>query len=350
MFGVAAAGRSLDLFLKERAMAEIPCIDLAPSFSQEGRAGVAARIRAACETVGFFTIIGHGVPDDIVNTLKSEARDFFALPLSEKEKVPHPASKISRGYFPPKHRALSYSLGKAAPPDWQEGYACGPFDPPPAQLAGSPAADFFFAPNIWPADRPSLRAAFESYFRTLDRLSLHILRLFALALGMDWTFFDDKCDRSTSVMRVIWYPPQPEPPEPGQLRAGEHSDYGTLTILKGEDVPGGLQVKLRDGEWVDVHPQPDAFVCNIGDLMMRWTNDAWVSNLHRVANPPREYAAIGRMSIPFFHNPNADAWIECIPAFKGEAARHPPVMFADHYLGKHQRAAHMSTAPVPAGS
>jgi isopenicillin N synthase-like dioxygenase len=320
----------------------IPCIDLAPSFTPEDRAAVAAQIAEACRTVGFFTIVGHGVPDATVETLKSEARAFFALPIEEKAKVPHPASKISRGYFPPRHRALSYSLGKEAPPDLQEGFACGPFDPPPEAIAGTPAAEFFFAPNIWPTDRPQLRAAFETYFRTLDDLSLHILRLFALALGLDWTFFDTKCDRGASVMRVIWYPPQPEPPEPGQLRAGEHSDYGTLTILKGEDVPGGLQVRLRNGEWADVHPRPDAFICNIGDLMMRWTNDAWVSNVHRVANPPREYASVGRMSIPFFHNPNADAFIECISAFAGDTAKYPPVVFAEHYLGKHLKAAHMS--------
>jgi isopenicillin N synthase-like dioxygenase len=323
-------------------MDSIPCIDLAPSFSPDGRAAVAASIKRACETVGFFTVTGHGVPDSVVDALRSEARAFFALPQHVKDQVPHPASKISRGYFPPKHRALSYSLGKASPPDWQEGFAMGPLDPPPAYLVGTPAEEFFFAPNIWPEGRPALRTAFETYFRALDALSAHILRLFAVALGLDWTFFDDKTDRSTSVMRAIWYPPQPEPPEPGQLRAGEHSDYGTLTILKGDDVPGGLQVRLRNGGWVDVHPRPDSFVCNIGDLMMRWTNDAWLSNVHRVANPPREHASVGRLSVPFFHNPNADALVACIPGFGGEAAKYPPVAFGDHYLGKFNRAANMT--------
>jgi isopenicillin N synthase-like dioxygenase len=222
----------------------------------------------------------------------------------------------------------------------------GPVDPVPSHLSGTPAAAFFYAPNIWPINQPGFRAAFETYFRALDGLAAHILRLFAVALGLDFTFFDDKTNQSTSVMRAVWYPPQPEPPEPGQLRAGEHSDYGTLTILKGDDVPGGLQVKRRDGGWVDVHPRPDAFVCNIGDLMMRWTNDRWISNLHRVANPPREFAEIGRLSIPFFHNPNADAPIECIPAFKGSAVKYPPCSFGDHYLGKHTRAAHMTKQPA----
>jgi isopenicillin N synthase-like dioxygenase len=321
----------------------IPCIDLTASFQPAGRVAVAEAICDACETIGFFTIVGHGIADNVIDELQSQARAFFALPPEEKQRVPHPPARTSRGYFPPKHRALSYSLGKAAPPDWQEGFAMGPLNPVPAELAGTPAADFFYAANIWPADRPGFRAAFETYFRALDGLAVHVLRLFALGLGLGFNFFDEKIDRSTSVMRAVWYPPQPEPPEPGQLRAGEHSDYGTLTILKGDDVPGGLQVKRRDGGWIDVHPRPDAFVCNIGDLMMRWTNDRWISNLHRVANPAREHAAIGRLSIPFFHNPNADALIECIPAFKGSAVKYPSCIFANHYLGKHNRAAHMTT-------
>jgi isopenicillin N synthase-like dioxygenase len=148
---------------------------------------------------------------------------------------------------------------------------------------------------------------------------------------------------------MIHYPPQEEAPQPGQLRAGEHTDYGSLTILKGEDVPGGLQVKVRNGGWVDVHPTRDAFVCNIGDLMMRWTNDHWVSNPHRVANPPREYAHIGRLSIPFFHNINVDAEIRCIRAFYGaeEREKYPAVRFGDYYLSKHMKAQHMKAEAQP---
>ena len=329
---------------------EIPCIDLAASFDVAGRAAAAASIREACETVGFFTIVGHGVPDSVTDALVREAKAFFALPQAEKLLVPMPASKVSRGYMPPKTRALGYTLGAETPPDWQEGYGIGPLDPVPAHLAGTLAGDFFFAPNIWPEGRPAFRAAFEDYFRCMDALSAHVLRLFALALGKEWGFFDDKIDRAASVLRTIWYPPQPEAPLPGQLRAGEHSDYGTLTILKGEDVPGGLQVRLRDGLWADVHPAPGAFVCNIGDLMMRWTNDEWLSNVHRVANPPREHASVGRLSIPFFHNPNADAVVECIRGFYGEGkpVAYPPLVFGDHYLSKFYRAANMVTSLEPA--
>src|SRR5262245_17184008 len=187
--------------------------------------------------------------------------------------------------------------------------------------------------NYWPEGRPAFRQAFESFYRAMEPLSLHILQLFARALGLDDHYFDDKLTYHTSTMRVIHYPPQETPPEPGQLRGGEHTDFGTLTILKGEDVPGGLQVKTRGDDWIDVHPDPDAFICNIGDIMMRWTNGHWLSNLHRVENPPREFAHLGRMSIVFFHNPNVDAEIRCIRAFYGKDAKeeYPPSSFGELY-------------------
>jgi isopenicillin N synthase-like dioxygenase len=129
-------------------------------------------------------------------------------------------------------------------------------------------------------------------------------------------------------------------PVEGQLRAGAHTDYGTLTIVRGDDVPGGLQVKVRSGEWVDIHPAPDSFICNIGDLMMRWTNDRWLSNLHRVANPPPEHASVPRFSVAFFHNPNFDAEIKCIDP--DAPAKYEPVIFGEYYMGKHLKAQNMS--------
>jgi len=324
----------------------VPVIDLAPSFSggDAGRQLVAEAIRGACEEIGFFTVVGHRVPAATVAALERQAKAFFALAAEEKLETPQPKERISRGYSHLGSRGLAYSLGRQTPPDLQESFAMGPLDGVPAAAQGSPAETYFFMPNVWPARPAGFRQAFEDYYRAMEGLSLHILQLFARALGLDEHFFDDKVDQHTSTMRAIWYPPQQDPPASGQLRAGEHTDYGTVTILKGEDVPGGLQVKLRHGGWVDVHPRADSFVCNIGDLMMRWTNDRWVSNLHRVVNPPRAAARHGRLSIPFFHNPNVDAEIRCIRAFygAGQAEKYPPVRFGEYYLSKHMKAQHMS--------
>ncbi len=124
-------------------------------------------------------------------------------------------------------------------------------------------------------------------------------------------------------MRINHYPAQAAAPVAGQLRAGAHTDYGLLTILNSENASGGLQVQTRAGDWIDVETEPDTFVVNIGDLLMRWTNDRWVSNTHRVVNPPAEEAARPRLSIAFFHHPNYDTRIECL-APEGQA-KYPPV-------------------------
>ena len=329
-------------------MDSVPVIDLTPSFTRgnAGRQAVAEAIRKACEEIGFFTIVGHGVPETTIEDLKSAARAFFALPRDEKQKIPTPVERNSRGYSHVGSRALAFSTGKTTPPDLQESFAMGPIDAAPADLHDSDLERYFFMPNKWPAEPSNFAAAFQTYYRAMEQLALHVVQLFARALGLDDHYFDDKLNHHTSTMRTIYYPPQAEPPQDGQMRAGEHTDYGTLTILTGDDVPGGLQVKLRNGGWVDVHPAPNAFVCNIGDLMMRWTNDKWISNPHRVANPPPNYAHIGRLSIPFFHNPNLDAEIRCVRAFYGtdETEKYPTVIFGEYYRSKHLKA---SLAPTP---
>ena len=102
-------------------------------------------------------------------------------------------------------------------------------------------------------------------------------------------------------------------------------------------MPGGLQVRRRDGSWTDVHPAPGSFVCNLGDMMMRWTNDYWVSTPHRVVNPPREFAGLDRISLVFFHMPNHDAEIACIDRrlAPGDAPNYPPIACADYFAAKY---------------
>jgi isopenicillin N synthase-like dioxygenase len=167
--------------------------------------------------------------------------------------------------------------------------------------------------------RPAaLRPVYTTYFRVLADLARTLMRLFALALDQPEQFFDDKIDKHISRLRVRNYPAPTVPPKPGQLRAGTHSDYGSLTILKTEDKPGALQVYNKAGEWVDVPSVPGCFIVNLGDLMARWTNDTWVSTLHRVVNPPLDAADRSRrQSLVFFHNPNYDAVIACIPSCQG---------------------------------
>ncbi|MGQ9366113.1 isopenicillin N synthase family dioxygenase [Azospirillum sp. ST 5-10] len=308
----------------------IPVIDIAPALSGglEDRLRVARAIDRTCTEIGFFTIAGHGVPTAVMDDLRSAAYDFFHLPLEEKRRAVHPVAGTPRGYRALGIEALAAGNGADTPPDLKEYYHFGRERWPDEPYYGSAEGQRYFIPNLWPERPAGFAAAAERYYVEMERLTGFMMRLTALALGIDERFFDDKIDRHITAMRINFYPAQAVPPAPGQLRAGAHTDYGLLTILNGENVPGGLQVLTRGGAWVDVETDPGTFVINIGDLLMRWTNDRWVSNTHRVVNPPAEAAAAERMSIAFFHHPNYDALVECVAPPGG--AKHPPVRSGDY--------------------
>ena len=321
----------------------IPTIDLSPlrGDSAAEQREVARQIDAACMDTGFFMVTGHGVPADLITKTRQRAIDFFALPVEEKMKVQRPPAKISRGYNWLGDRSIAYSMGQAAPPDIQEAFAFGHDRADLASKVDQASAQMY-APNFWPQQPHDFKPTMLAYYDAMMGLASRVLRAMALALGVEENYFADKFDRQASVCRLIRYPAVKQPPLPGQLRAGAHTDYGIMTFVRGDDTPGGLQVKHRNGGWIDVHIPPNEFVCNIGDLMMRWSNDRWVSTLHRVAVPPPDATPSDRISLVFFTNPNPDAVIRCIDncVKAGETAKYPPVTTAEHYLGKLMKAGH----------
>ena len=321
----------------------IPIIDLTPlrRGSEAEQRLVARRIDQACMDSGFFLVTGHGVPQELIAAARQKTIEFFALPEEEKLKVQRPPQKISRGYNRIGDRSVAYSLGQAAPPDIQEAYGFGPDGAAALAAKVDPTSAQMYAPNLWPERPAAFKETLLAYREAMAGLAAQVLRAMAMALEVDPNYFVDKFDRQASVVRVIRYPAVTALPLPGQLRAGAHTDYGIITFVRGDDTPGGLQVKQRHGGWVDVHIPPDAFACNIGDLMMRWSNDRWVSTLHRVAVPPPEAAPSDRISLVFFQYPNPDTVIRCLDACArlGEE-RYPPITVAEHYLAKLMKAGH----------
>lgn len=320
------------------ALLTVPVIDISPyrDGSETGKAAVARAVGDACRDIGFLVITGHGVPDALVERTVDASTRFFDLPLAEKMALKRPKEDQVRGYSAVGDEGLSYSLDEVAPGDLKESVSIGPIDPPDEPYYSEAMAGPHFAPNLWPTDVPGFREAYSDYFETMAGLSATLMRLFALSLELPETFFDDKIDKHISMFRALRYPAQPEEPKPGQLRAGAHSDYGSLTIVKADDAPGGLQVFNKAGEWVDVPSVPGSFVVNIGDLMMQWTNDLWTSTLHRVANPPRDKAGTRRQSLVFFHQPNYDAMVACLPSClaPGAAPKYAPISSGDHLRDK----------------
>jgi isopenicillin N synthase-like dioxygenase len=303
----------------------VPAIDIAPFLAgtAEGKRQVAAQVGRACEEIGFLTIIGHGVPTDLVQRTYDVSRRFFDLPLEEKLKVPVNSTGV--GYIPLQVESLAASLDEKTAGDLKESLNVG--------------RDFDH--DRWPANPPELKPLWIEYFRTLNALAATIMRIFATALDLPEHYFDDKIEPPQAFMRVINYPDQPDNPLPGQLRAGAHSDYGTLTILRSENVAGGLQVRDRTGAWIDVVTMPDSFVINIGDMMQYWTNDRWISTIHRVVNPPRD-RKLGsrRQSIVFFHSPNENTLISCLDGCSSAAnpPKYAPILAGEHLRQKSAKA------------
>lgn len=319
----------------------VPLLDISPFLegSESGKQDVARRIAEACESIGFFAITGHGVAAETVEALRRVSHDFFSRPVEEKLRAEHPVAGTPRGYRAFAGEALGRAGGGEAEPDLKEFYHVGSDDWPDDEYYVSQEGRRYFIPNLWPETPAGFREAALEYYRAMEVLEGHLLHASGIALGIGETFFDDKVDRHVSAMRINHYPAQATPPEAGQIRAGEHTDYGIMTILMGEDEPGSLQVRTRDGRWIDVETRPEFFVVNIGDLMMRWTNDVWLSNKHRVVNPPPDIASkVSRISIAFFHQPNYDAVIECIPTCAGpdRPALYPPVRSGDYRDIKYQ--------------
>ena len=223
----------------------VPVIDLTPWFGphasggdEAARAAVAAEVDAALQSVGFFLISGHGVPDDLRARVRAQARAFFALPAGTKQR--YAVTVGGRGWLPPGVEANGYAEGTQTPPDLKESFAVGADQP-----TGDPEVDgYWFQPNVYPAEVPGLEPAIVGYLARMRALADELLVLCAAALGLEPDFFTRYTGHATHTMNVNWYPPMAVAgtPEPGQFRIGPHTDFGTVTILDREPGRGGLQV------------------------------------------------------------------------------------------------------------
>ncbi len=293
-----------------------------------------AMIDRACRTLGFFRI-----PLSVVNAAVAEeawqdALAFFSLSEAEKQQVVFPEPGYPYGYSPFRFETLAASRGEASPADLKESFAVGPDCLGPVPQVEHPGEAWIRSPSRWPARPAGLRSSWSQYFQALSEVSRDLLSLMAVALDLEPDHFEGLIDRHTSAMRALRYPALDLPPTDGALRAGAHTDYGTLTILRTDEVPG-LEVRASDGSWSPVAPEPDTLVVNLGDSIARWTNDRWRSTLHRVTVPD----CSARVSMAFFHMANWDARIECLPSCSSprNPVRYPPVLAGPWLMDKFQK-------------
>ncbi len=262
------------------------------------RAEIADQLWDAAVDVGFFQLVDHGIDLADIRAAFAEAERFFALPESVKAQYPlaNNAGWESKAQVRP-------STGTA---DQKESYQItlplmGPLFPTEAELPGFKAAMLAFEQKSW-------------------EIGMKVLSCFALKLGFDTEFFTRAHDKSSaeyqSTLRLLHYyaiPPEAQA-HLDLWRAGAHTDFDCLTILYQRQGQGGLQVcpgkEFEKQEWTSIPPDEDVITCNIGDMLMRWSDDQLPSNFHRVRNPlPGEYMG-PRYSIAFFCQANRDALIE----------------------------------------
>lgn len=280
---------------------------------------MALSVTDAFRNSGFLYLKDHGIPPSVVSEIFASSARFFARPQNQKDSLRWTGPESNRGYIATGQEKLApledtAGIGdlRAVSPDLKESIEIG--------REGAPGM-----PNQWPAhideEGQSFKQTMISFFETCKTLHMQIMQAIALGMNLPEHFFDEFIDAGDNILRLLHYPPVPKDifqRQPGQVRAGEHSDYGSITLLF-QDARGGLQVRSPKGTFIDVTPIPDTIVVNAGDLLARWANDAITSTRHRVVEPPAPVSAAdegqysARYSVAYFCNPNMDQVIEALP-------------------------------------
>lgn len=335
----------------------LPIIDISPFLSPtstpSARHATATALDTACTTYGFFYLTGHGIPTSKLDEVISLAREFFLLPLSEKNKIKrHPAGGVEGGDGARGYQAIGENVTKGRRDMHEAVDLYREWDHAPREegMGGNGTCKMLQGPNLWPEEPRELKEVFEGYVEALQGVGKAVVRAMGLALGLaeeagkdgseeDEEVFVRATEKSFWVMRMIGYPKLERHDSNGSqdmaaFSCGEHTDYGCVTLLLADPTPGALQVLLKDGKtWLNADPIPGAFVVNIGDMIERWTNGLWMSTRHRVIHKGDGY----RVSVPFFFEPGFEARVRplktCVEK-TGGVRKYEECIYGEHLLGK----------------
>src|SRR5262245_18932896 len=307
-----------------RTDSAIPVIDIEPYRKgvPGARESVAAELRHALEQVGFFVMVGHGVPQSLIDQTFSEARRFHDLPMAAKMALK--MNEHNNGYMSMGRYAVWTSdVNANDKPDLNEAFFCKR-----ERLADDPlrkSGRRFLGANLWPDDLPGFRESVLAYTSAMDALTARVMPVCAAALDLPPTAFDAAFAESQFSFRLSHYPPVRA--EANQFGIAPHTDANFLTFLAQSDIPG-LQVRMPSGDWLDVPYVPGSYAVNAGDMMHRWTNGRFKSTPHRAVPPVGRH----RYAIPYFLGPHMDTVIACLPTCQGpdRPPKQPPITYSDY--------------------
>jgi isopenicillin N synthase-like dioxygenase len=306
-------------------MLSIPILDLSLAKSKSGLPLLVQQLDQACKSTGFFYIVNHGISEQLIAKVFTFSAQLFDLSVDEKMAMHLSRSTCRRGY----EKIGDQTLDENALPDQKESFYCG-IEYPPDHPYVLKSYDTYGS-SQWPAQLPEFRQTMGVYINAQIAICHQIMRIVALAFEQDENYFEPTLHDPMVTLRLLRYPPHPAQASERLFGAGAHTDWGAVTVLA-QDNQGGLEVQLASGQWVSAPPVANSFVVNLGDMMPRWTNDIYRSNLHRVVNASKSGAP--RYSVPFFFEPNYEAPIEPIA---GTVSADRPRRYGPCTAGEHLR-------------
>lgn len=281
----------------------IPVVDLSTFVhgNESERQAFVNTLGKAFHEVGFVGVVNHGISDELVKNFYDASKTFFSQPVSVKRQYKLDGLAGQRGYtsFGTEHAKQSQVA------DLKEFYQIGQFvgadHPLKDEYPDNPEVDVV----------PEFMKYGKDLYQAFETSGGNLLRAIALHLELDENYFTNPIHEGNSILRSIHYPPITEEPR-SAIRAEQHEDINLITLLVGASA-GGLQLLNAEGEWLDITPEENEIVINVGDMLQRLTNNYLKSTTHRVVNPPKEQWHVPRLSIPFFLHPKSDMPLDCLP-------------------------------------
>lgn len=269
---------------------------------------------------GFINLRDHGIDSNLLKRAYELSAELFNQSEETKKQYVLKGSGGARGYTP-----FGKEHAKDSPVmDLKEFWHVGR-DP----IDGDPSAQYF-APNIWPQEVPEFKELFSRLYNELDKTAFILLKALTYPLELPEDYFDKLAGGGNSVLRLLHYPPIPEGVDPRCVRAAAHEDINLITLLVCASA-SGLQLKDREGKWMDVETAPHLITVDAGDMLARITNDVIPSTTHRVINPGNTENT-SRYSMPYFMHAHPESVLECIPSCRGSGEKYPPIREHDFLM------------------